>query len=77
VIVELDEVEIAVLCMEMEHAPTCIYATGFVCATLVEEGGEEWTDPTNGATLRLKRPECTCGYFALLDRAREKLRASR
>lgn len=68
----LTEAEVASLCMELEHSPSCEWANGSRFA-FVDEDGSRWED--HWRTVPYREPECTCGYFALMERSRVKLRA--
>ena len=71
---ELTRAEIDVLCMEMEHSPGCIWSQGSpVC--YVDAAGNRWEDKFH--IRPWVPPDCTCGYFALMYRARAKLRGMR
>lgn len=72
--VELSNAEIDVLAMDLEHSPDCIYsrvATG----CYISEDGRAYED--EDMTVPYTPPTCTCGYFDLMYRARDKLRAAR
>lgn len=74
--VELDEAEAAALCFDLEHSPDCVWTHGHhLCVAFVDDDGVLWADALH--TRPYEAPACTCGYFALLDRAKAKIRAAR
>jgi hypothetical protein len=73
----LTDAEIAVLCGDMEHAPACRYdyTAHEPVSCYEDDDGRMWEDDI--CATPFVAPECTCGYFALLESARVKLRAMR
>lgn len=69
---DLTEAEMRVLASDLEHGLDCAYSEAATVYYCDEEGGE-WLDEE--ATVPYVAPACTCGYFALLESAREKLQA--
>lgn len=59
------------LAMDLEHGPGCVWSLGGV-AFYVAPDGTEWE--VADLTKPHVSPECTCGYFALLETARRKCR---
>lgn len=71
--VDLSVKEAAALANYLEHAPSCVWA-GAVGVIYVDDAGGQWADAE--MVVPYVSPECTCGYFAVRDRAVEKLQSA-
>jgi hypothetical protein len=69
----LSVAETMVLCGDMEHSPDCEW-THRTDWCYVDAQGAKWQDEDH--TIPHVPLPCACGYFALLDSARAKLRAT-
>lgn len=76
--VSLSTEEAMALCGDLDHSPACAWSEPVGLQIVVEEGGDYpkgvWLDQE--CTIPYVEPACTCGFHAILEAARSKLRSA-
>lgn len=70
----LTDAEIGAICNDLEHGPFC--AWGWSAQVFFQDdAGDQWADEL--CTVPYIEPTCDCGFFALRESAKAKLRSMR